>query len=255
MKAEKCISSLGEAIFLLGISLCAAPVRADIAGWGVSVSPQTPQTLQPVYARITNTQTCFIDPQTLSRRQEGSTIRITPRAIPNCVPTGGANGGDAVDVSLGSFPAGSFSLVVVSTDNVQLTSTQFTVSANYATKTSPFPLVDYSDHWWNMQESGWGMSVVQHPSDRLFAIWFVYNSASQPIWYTLQPGQWTNATTYTGPVYKTSGPYFGANFDPHQVSAAQVGTATLSFVNPTTGSFTYNVDGVTGTKAITRLPF
>ena len=255
MKASLSFSLLGKIVVVLGIALSAVPAKADIAGWAVSVSPQTAQPLQPVYARITNTQTCFIDPQTLSRRQEGSTIKITPRSIPNCVPTGGNGGGDVVHVSLGSFPAGTFTLAVVSTDNVQLTSAQFTVNDNSASKTGPFPLVDYSDHWWNAQESGWGMSVVQHSSDRLFAVWFVYSNANQPIWYTLQSGQWTSPTAYTGPVYRTTGPYFGTSFDPRQVSATQAGTATISFDTPTTGSFSYSIDGVTGTKAISRLPF
>lgn len=226
--------------------------RSDVLGWSVGVSPPSPSALQPVYARVMNTQTCLIDPQTLLIRQDGSTVRITVRAIPGCLSTGG---GDAVDVSMGSFPPGNFTVVVADSGGLQLTAANFVVVDNHAGKTAPFPLVDYSDHWWDSHESGWGMSIVQHTSDQLFAVWFVYNSANQPTWYTLQPGRWTSSTVFTGPVYKTTGPYFGTSFDPNLVTASLAGTATLSFSGPSSGVFTYNIEGVSNTKPISRLPF
>jgi hypothetical protein len=157
---------------------------------------------------------------------------------------------------LGSFGAGSFSVVVTDSAGVQLTSGSFTVNDTYANKTSPFPVVDYSDHWWNPQESGWGTSIMQHPSSEvLVVVWFVYNSAGVPTWYVIPSGQWTNAVTYTGTVYKTTGPFFGSSFDPSHVSVTPAGNATLSFTGYATANFSYTVDGITGTKAITRLSF
>ena len=60
---------------------------------------------------------------------------------------------------------------------------------------------------------------------------------------------------YTGTVYKTTGPFFGSSFDPSRVTVAPAGNATLSFTGYATANFSYTVDGITGTKAITRLPF
>jgi hypothetical protein len=145
--------------------------------------------------------------------------------------------------------------IFAGTSTEMLGSATFTVTDTYPAKTGFFPLVDYTDHWWNPQESGWGMSIHQHPSDRVFAIWFVYSQSGQPVWYTLQPGAWTSPTVYTGPVFKTTGPYFGGPFDPAQVGIAQVGTATLSFSDSNTGTFSYMVEGISGSKPITRLPF
>lgn len=239
------------ALLVLGLR-CSTPF-ADVLGWGVSVSPASPTSLQPIYARVTNTQTCAIDSRTIDVRQDGAIVQIVARGMPNCIPTGP---GTTVDISLGALHAGSFSVVVVDESGTQLTSTQFAVGDKYPARSGTnFPLVDYSDHWWNPQESGWGLSIVQHPSDQLFAAWFVYNNSSMPTWYTLQPGQWTNSRTYSGPVYRTSGPYFGSPFDPRNVSVSQAGTATLIFDSATTGTLTYTVDGVSGSKAITRLIF
>lgn len=143
----------------------------------------------------------------------------------------------------------------ITPQEIQIGSAQFTVTNNNATKTGPSPLVDYKDHWWNPQESGMGFSIMQHPSDRIFAAWFVYDQMGQPTWYTLQPGQWLSSTVYTGPIYKTTGTYLGATYDPGQLVVTPVGTGTLSFHSYSSATFTYTVEGKNGTKEITRLSF
>ena len=161
------------------------------------------------------------------------------------------------DVELGRFPAGSYKVVVI--EGIAATpaiNAAFTVTERHAFAFPyTFPIADFTDHWWNPFESGWGMSIHQHPSDRLFAIWFVYSQSGQPVWYTLQPGAWSSPTVYRGPVFKTTGPYFGGPFDPTQVGVSLVGTATLSFTDSNTATFSYSVEGISGSKAITRLPF
>ena len=227
---------------------------ADVARWNIEIVPANPAIVQHVYARITVASTCVFGLQGLALRQEGSTIQIVVNALSSCTipPPGNPS---SLDVSLGSFGAGSFSVVLTDSTGAQLASGSFTVNDTYANKTTPFPLVDYSDHWWNSQESGWGMSIMQHPSGEIFVVWFVYNNAGVPTWYVIPSGQWTNAVTYTGAVYKTNGPFFGSNFDPSQVRVTPAGNATLFFTGYATANFSYTVDGVTGTKAITRLSF
>ena len=164
------------------------------------------------------------------------------------------------DVELGRLPSGTYTVQFVGL--VTPPSMQFTVADGPPVPTlqvpqQPVPAVNYSDIWWNPSESGWGLTIVQGPTKVLFAVWFVYDASGKPTWYTLEPGQATSAgkfTTFTGPIYKTSGPYFGGPFDPAQVGLTQVGTGTLSFRHSDSGTFTYTVEGVTGSKAIVRQP-
>jgi hypothetical protein len=85
----------------------------------------------------------------------------------------------------------------------------------------------------------------------------VYGTDSKPTWYLLGSGKWTSAnslTTYEAPVYKTNGPHFAQVFDPRRVGLAQVGRATLQFRDSMTGTFRFDVEGVSGLKNITRMP-
>ncbi len=117
------------------------------------------------------------------------------------------------------------------------------------------PAADYSDLWWNPNESGWGLNLVQHPSKVVFGVWYTYEFDGTPMWYVIPEGSWTSSTTYTGPIFATLGPSFNKTFNASQVLPRQVGTATLAFSSASTGTFTYSVDGVSGTKAMQRQPF
>jgi hypothetical protein len=117
------------------------------------------------------------------------------------------------------------------------------------------PAYDFTDLWWNPNESGWGLNLTQHPSRIIFGVWYTYEADGTRIWYTMSTGSWTDSMTYTGPLYVTSGPSYNKAFDPNQVQVRQVGTGTLRFSGPNTGTFTYSVDGVQGTKSIQRQPF
>lgn len=230
-------------------------VHSQVLGYSLTLIPADPSTLEPVVARITNAQSCSVDPQSLRIHQVAATIfiNILPKGD-GCVPTGG---NPTHDVLIGRFPPGTFNVALFLADT-QLGVQQFTVIDSYPTKAGPFPLVDYTDHWWNPQELGWGISIMQHTSDRIFAVWFVYDQAGQPVWYTLQPGQWTYSfpvAVYTGPIYKTTGPYFGGPFDVSKMAIAQVGSGTFTFTDSNTGTFSYTVEGISDTKPITRLFF
>ena len=61
--------------------------------------------------------------------------------------------------------------------------------------------------------------------------------------------------TYTGTLYAVSGPAFSGSFNPSLVKRTAVGNATLTFGTSTSGTWSYTVDGVSGSKAITRLAF
>ena len=58
---------------------------------------------------------------------------------------------------------------------------------------------------------------------------------------------------YAGPVSTVTGPAFNAApFDPAMVNDTQVGTATVTLANSNSASFSYTVNGISQTKALTR---
>jgi len=116
---------------------------------------------------------------------------------------------------------------------------------------------NYSDLWWRSpanSESGWGINIT-HQGDVLFATWFTYGATGKGEWLVMSNGAKTAPGSYTGALYRTTGsPYSGA-WNPSQLGVAQVGTATFTFTDIANGTFTYSVDGVSGSKAITREAF
>ena len=121
------------------------------------------------------------------------------------------------------------------------------VSPAYATSFS----TDESDLWWNPNESGWGMQVVQTGS-LMFVAMFVYDQNNNPIWYTAIGASQGNFV-WTGDLYQTSGPWFGTvQFNPGTVTVTKVGTLTLAALTVTQATVTYSVNGVVVTKAIQR---
>jgi hypothetical protein len=118
------------------------------------------------------------------------------------------------------------------------------------------PAFDYTDLWWNPNESGWGLNLVQHAGHQVFGTWYTYASNGKPTWYTMPGGTWTSPTTFSGNVYATTGPSAASStFDSASVVVRQAGTATLNFSDANNGAFAYTVDGVVESKVITRQPY
>ena len=114
---------------------------------------------------------------------------------------------------------------------------------------------NYQDLWWAApaaSESGWGINLT-HQNDTIFAAWFTYDHDRTPLWLTATAPK-TAPGTYVGALYRTTGPAFSAvPFDPGQIVTTKVGSATFTFTNGNAGIFAYSVDGIAGSKAITRL--
>ena len=107
-------------------------------------------------------------------------------------------------------------------------------------------------------ESGWGINFTQQ-GNTIFATWFTYDFDGAPLWLVVTA---TNSAlgVYTGTLYRTTGPAFNADpFQSSSVSEAPVGTATLTFVNGNSASFSYTIntttDPIIQTKSITRQVF
>jgi hypothetical protein len=130
-------------------------------------------------------------------------------------------------------------------------------TCTFGTPADAIKAVNYQDLWWNApagSESGWGINLT-HQADIIFGTWFTYGADGKAMWLSVTAPK-TAARTYSGTLYRTTGPAFSAvPFDPAKVTATAVGSATFSFTDGASGSFSYTVDGVTQTKAITREVF
>lgn len=118
------------------------------------------------------------------------------------------------------------------------------------------PALDFTDLWWNPEESGWGVNIVQHPSHSVFGVIYTYDAARRASWFVSSDGSWTTPFQYTGDLYRVTGPPFNAPvFDSTRVGVVKVGAFTLDFNSRDSGTLTYTVDGVRVAKPIARQPF
>ena len=101
-------------------------------------------------------------------------------------------------------------------------------------------------------ESGWGMNIAQQ-GEIMFLTWFTYGAGGKQIWYVGPDTRRTGTNTFTGKLYRTTGPsYKSPVWNASQVASFEVGSVTLDFTALDRASFTYTVDGITQTKTITR---
>jgi hypothetical protein len=115
------------------------------------------------------------------------------------------------------------------------------------------PAVDYTDLWWNPGESGWG-AVITQQYGVIFLAWYVYDAGGNPVWY-VAPDCVLSGSSCSGTVYATTGPPLGPSFDPNAVHATAVGSVVVNFSDANNASLSYNVNGTTGLKQITRQTF
>ncbi len=114
---------------------------------------------------------------------------------------------------------------------------------------------EYSDLWWNPNESGWGVGL-QRQDEVIFLTLFVYGADGNNTWFVAPNVQLltpdTANSTWQGPLYRTTGPGFMAQFD-QTVQATETGTATITFANAESATLHYTVNGVQVTKQISRM--
>lgn len=161
----------------------------------------------------------------------------------------------AFAVPIGQLPVGSYEVEARGVNGRLFGSTRFEVKARTGATT---PTTNYTDMWWNPAESGWGVSIHQHSTDVIFAVWFVYGSDGNPLWYVMPTGTWLSQQNYRGPIYRTTGPALRDRFDPARVGVTQVGMGTFRFSNISGGIalFEYEIDGApTVSRSLQRQPF
>ena len=157
------------------------------------------------------------------------------------------------EIDLGRLPAGNYFLNVNEAPNgiaprsgVVIANAPFTVIDARATKVAPYVRLDYSGHWWDPNDSGWGLFVWHNARDNILAAWFTYTPDGKPMWYVFEPTWTTSSATVTTPLYQTSRLPGPTSPPPAPTSYATVGSASLDFTNFGTadaGKITYTFTG------------
>jgi hypothetical protein len=108
-----------------------------------------------------------------------------------------------------------------------------------------------SDLWWDPTQSGWGVALFQSGTF-IYAVVFVYDDSGRPTWFAGHLDAQGNGS-YTGPVYSTTGPWFGSPvYVPGLVTRTQVGTMTLTLQGNGAATLTYNVGSQSVTRTVVR---
>ena len=192
--------------------------------------------------------------------------------ISNCPLSGNSCSGDLYRVSGGTPPSvawngsakvvtrvGSGTLSFTDTDNGRFA---FDINGVAGAKTitrqpiaaGAVPTVDYTDLWWNPDESGWGIALTQQ-SNTIFAAWYAYNAQGNAIWYVASNCA-VAGSVCSGSLYRVAGgspptvAWNGAN-----LAVSAVGTININFADSANAVMNYSIDGVAGRRNITRQPF
>lgn len=116
-------------------------------------------------------------------------------------------------------------------------------------------LANHTALWWNPAEPGWGLNL-NHQGDTVFATLFTYSPTGEPMWLVMSNGVRQSGQTFTGELFRTTGPAFNADpFTPiGPGNITSVGTMTVT-LNGDTGTLNYTVNGVAVSKAIFKQVF
>lgn len=239
---------------------CFALFASGLAAQQLSIDPATPTPLDLVRLRYTHVGCTNPD----SVRVAQSSNRITVQADRVFFPDCGTVIGYYEQFTLGRLPTGDYDAGLVVNPppgtlgpSVLLGPVHFAVASLPPTG-SPHPHENYTDMWWNPQESGWALTIYQS-GETLIAVWAVYDAVGLPTWYALLSGRWlrdaNNALHYTGPVYRTAGSYWGGVYDPAALTITTVGNADFQPTSISRAMWSYTIEGITATKPVERLRF
>jgi hypothetical protein len=104
---------------------------------------------------------------------------------------------------------------------------------------APAYAVDYTDIWYLPSESGWGVNVVQSGTF-MFVTFFIYGPDRKPTWYTAQLTK-DAAGNFNGPLFATTGTFYGSAWNTQDLSIGQVGTASFQPSGVASAKLVYTV--------------
>src|SRR5262249_44792273 len=91
----------------------------------------------------------------------------------------------------------------------------------------PSPPAEHTDVFYKADEAGRGAFLIQSDVFQFMAL-FTHGPDGNPTWYTAEMTLAADGKSYSGPLYRTTGTYFGLPWDPNKVVSTQVGTASFT---------------------------
>jgi hypothetical protein len=189
---------------------------------------------------------------TITLGQQVNNGTVSP---PICPPGAGQ------EIDLGRLPPGNYtmSLVdpVVNPPHQTFSNIGFTVADARTRKVAPFVGLNYSGHWWDPNDSGWGLFIWHDNDDNVLAAWFTYGADGNPIWWVFQPRWQFSVRTFDADLIQTRRMPGATSPPPNPTTLNVVGRARLDFSRVETvaeiGSITYTIgSGPTITRTIQR---
>lgn len=114
----------------------------------------------------------------------------------------------------------------------------------------------YTDLWFNPQERGWGVNVVQQ-LETAFVTLFAYGPDGRPTWYFASDARITaygagGLPLFSGNLYRSEGPWHGGSYDPAKFRAVAVGTIDLEVLGRSSMRVHTLIDGARDARQVVR---
>jgi len=120
---------------------------------------------------------------------------------------------------------------------------------------APAPLLNYGGLWFDPDEPGWGLSIMQSRENHVFATWYGYDESGTPVWLVMPQASWNSSVAMEGSLYRTAGTPYDRPYDPSKFTVTPVGSLAVEFATDGSAVITLRVDGATSVKRIVRQPF
>ena len=237
---------------------------ASEGGWGINITHQGDILFATWFTYDTDGSGMWI---VMARGEKSGANAWTGKLYRTTGPSFDSNPFDPTKIVTAEVGTGTFTFIDADTGSFAYTLNGVTQAKPIMRETfaSPVPTCtaggsfgatpNYQDLWWKSpaaSESGWGINIT-HQGDIIFATWFTYGADGKGMWIVMARGTRTATNTYSGALYRTTGPAFSSvPFDPTKVVASEVGSGTFTFTDASNGSFAYTVNGISQTKSITR---
>ncbi|UXI69310.1 hypothetical protein [Tahibacter amnicola] len=220
------------------------------------IVPENPLQFEQVHLRQ-RVDSCVFYEQSVTVYMQGPVISVRHSPAYCFTP----DDPEIVDIYLGSFPPGEYRVEYYEgqagtpMERINFVVTNPVTVAIFPPQ--PFPIADYSGHWWSPGESGWGLTLDQGVLYSLFGTLYVFDNNRLAHWYTVQAGTWETSTRWHGEIVESSGPPWSApNYDERDANHSVVGTAEFDFsMEPGQegkARFRYTINGITAEKSIAR---
>ena len=116
------------------------------------------------------------------------------------------------------------------------------------------PLEDFTDMWFDPEEPGWGMAIVQHDDGKAFVTLYAYDAEGRPTWLVMPDPSWKRAAALEGTIYRTRGPAFETPYARERFVITAAGSAQIAFGFAGRATLTVTLDGRTIVKNVRRQP-